>query len=103
MPGFNYMAKLSKEEIEHIARLSRLEITDEEKELYAGQLSSVLSYVEELGEVDTEGVEPTANVTGLKNVFRDDKVLESGIPHEDIAKNAPKFKNGSFVVPGVFE
>jgi aspartyl-tRNA(Asn)/glutamyl-tRNA(Gln) amidotransferase subunit C len=97
------MSKLSIEQIEHIARLSRLELSDDEKKLYSEQLSSVLDYVDQLSEVDTEGVEPTANITGLKNIWREDKVEESGITHDMISQNAPKFEKDSFVVPGVFE
>ena len=97
------MAKLSTEEVEHIAKLSRLKLGDEEISKYQEQLSSVLSYVEQLSEVDTDNVEPTANVTGLSNIEREDKVEPSGIAHNDIAKNAPEFKDGFFVVPGVFE
>lgn len=97
------MAKLDIEQIEHIAKLSRLELTEGEKKLYSEQLSSVLDYVDQLSEVDTENVEPTANITGLSNVFREDAVEESGVSHKEIEKNAPEFKDGSFVVPGVFE
>jgi len=97
------MAKLSLEEVEYIAKLSRLELSKEEKERYSEQLSSVLEYVEQLKKVDTENVEGTANVTGLSNIEREDKIVESGVTHEDIAKNAPEFKDGFFVVPGVFE
>lgn len=97
------MAKLTIPEIEHIAKLSRLELTDEEKRHYCEQLSSILDYVEQLSEVDTENVEPTANVTGLSNVMREDEIEESGVQYSDIEKNAPEFKDGSFVVPGVFE
>jgi aspartyl-tRNA(Asn)/glutamyl-tRNA(Gln) amidotransferase subunit C len=97
------MSKLSLEEVEHIAKLSKLYLSDDEKELYRGQLSSVLEYVEELQKVETEGVTPTANITGLENIYREDGIRESGITHEDIAKNAPEFKKDSFVVPGVFE
>ncbi len=96
------MAKLDISQIEHIAKLSRLELSDEEKKLYSQQLSSVLDYVEQLSEVDTSDVEPTANITGLKNVLREDGVEESGISHEDIKINAPEFENGSFIVPSVF-
>lgn len=97
------MAKLSLEEVKHIAKLSRLDLSAEETEKYQEQLSSVLEYVEQLSQVDTEEVEPTANVTGLSNIDREDKIIESVITHEDISKNAPEFKDGSFVVPGVFE
>ena len=98
-----HMTKLDITQIEHIAKLSRLKLTDDEKKLYSEQLSSVLDYVEQLSEVDTENVEGTANITGLKNVFREDGIEESGITHEDIKKNAPDYDGKSFVVPGVFE
>jgi len=97
------MPRLSIEEVKHIAKLSRLRLSGEEIGKYQGQLSSVLSYVEQLGEVNTENVEPTANVTGLSNIDREDKVEPSGITHADISKNAPEFKDGFFVVPGVFD
>ena len=97
------MSKLTVDQIEHIAKLSKLELSEEEKELYTGQLSSVLDYVGELSEIDTENVELTANVTGLSNVWRDDTIEKSDIHYNDIAKNAPDFKDGNFVVPAVFE
>lgn len=97
------MTQIDIEQVKHIAKLSRLELSKEEEEKFAGQLSSILGYVEQLAEVDTTGVEPTSNITGLKNVYRNDGVEPSGISHEDIAKNAPEFNDGSFVVPGVFE
>lgn len=97
------MAKLDKDQVKHIAKLSRLELSDEETALYSEQLSSVLQYVQQLSEVETENVEPTANVTGLSNVWREDKIEESNIEYQDIEKNAPEFKEGNFVVPGVFE
>lgn len=97
------MSKLTISEVEHIAHLSKLDLTEDEKTLYADQLSSVLEYVGQLGEVNTEDTEPTANVTGLSSVFRDDSVEESDITHDDIAKNAPDFDGKNIVVPGVFE
>lgn len=97
------MSKLTISEVEHIATLSKLELTEAEKSLYADQLSSVLDYVSQLSEVDTDNVEATANVTGLSSVFRDDEIEVSGISHADIAKNAPDFDGNNIVVPGVFE
>ncbi|MFA5021906.1 MAG: Asp-tRNA(Asn)/Glu-tRNA(Gln) amidotransferase subunit GatC [Patescibacteria group bacterium] len=67
---------LSKKDVEHIALLARLGLTEAEKEKFASQLSSILDYFEQLKEVNTNGVEPTAQVTGLENVLRDD-VVES--------------------------
>ncbi|MDP2684014.1 MAG: Asp-tRNA(Asn)/Glu-tRNA(Gln) amidotransferase subunit GatC [bacterium] len=70
------MSKLSKEEIEAIAELARLELSDKEKELYAKQLSVVFDYVDILQEVDTADVVETCQVTGLEDVFRVDAVAE---------------------------
>jgi len=67
--------KLKKEEIEHIAKLSRLRLSDEEIDKYRQELSSILNYVNALSQVDTKGVEPTAQVSGLKDVFREDRVI----------------------------
>lgn len=67
---------LSSEEINKIAHLARLELSDKEKKMYAAQLSVVFDYVKMLGEVDTEGVAETCQVTGLEDVFRADKVKE---------------------------
>lgn len=64
--------QLSKEQIEHIAKLARLELTTEELEKYGQQLSAVLGYIDQLQEIDVTGVEPTAQVTGLVNVLRED-------------------------------
>lgn len=66
--------QLSKFEIQHIAKLARLELADEELEKYGGQLSAILNYIDQLKEVDVKGVEPTAQVTGLQNVLRQDEV-----------------------------
>ncbi len=68
--------KLTNEQIKHIADLARLELSDKEIKLYGGQLSDILSYVDQLKEVDTAGVEPTAQVTGLADVMREDEAKE---------------------------
>lgn len=67
---------LTKDQVEIIAQLARIKLTDEEKEKYAEQLSVVLDYMKLLNEVDVEGVEETCQVTGLEDVFREDKVEE---------------------------
>ena len=69
--------KLEIQDIEDIAELARLHLTQDEKARYAGQLSAVLDYVEMLNEVDTTGVEETCQVTGLEDVVREDVVVES--------------------------
>ena len=63
-------------DIKHIAKLARLELSDEELKLYGEQLSHVLDYIDQLKEVDTAGVEPTAQVTGLKDILRNDDIKE---------------------------
>ena len=68
--------KLEKKDIDHIADLARLELSESEKEKFQTQLSDVLCYIEQLQEVDTIGVEATAQVTGLSNVYREDEVEE---------------------------
>ncbi len=70
--------KLTTKEIEQIATLARLELSDKEKQMYAEQLSVVLDYIGMLNEVNTDGVEETCQVTGLEDVVREDKVVESG-------------------------
>jgi len=89
--------QLSKDEIQYIAKLARLELTDEELEKYGGQLSAVLSYIDQLKEVDVKGVEPTAQVTGMTNVLRDDKVHDWGRKEvEEALKDAPE-RDGRFI------
>jgi aspartyl-tRNA(Asn)/glutamyl-tRNA(Gln) amidotransferase subunit C len=66
--------KLTKQEVEKIAKLSRLELSEAEKDQYAAQLSDVLEYFEKLKEINTEKVETTAQVTGLENVYREDEI-----------------------------
>lgn len=77
--------ELNKKDIEHIAKLARLELTEAELEKYGTQLSGVLSYIDQLSEVNTNGVEPTAQVTGLENIFRQDVINEC---EEDIITEA---------------
>ena len=94
--------KISKQEVEHVAKLARLEITDTEKEAFTQQLSAILTYVEKLNRLKTEGVEPTATVPGQTNVFREDKARPS-LPAEKALANAPEQAGGFFVVPKIIE
>ncbi len=93
--------KLTNQEIEKIAHLSRLSLTKEETELFSEQLSSVLSYVHSLSEVTTEGVEETAQVTGLENVYRDDTVAQCDI-QEQLVAQAPESQDGYVKTKSVF-
>ncbi|MEW6213961.1 MAG: Asp-tRNA(Asn)/Glu-tRNA(Gln) amidotransferase subunit GatC [Nitrospirota bacterium] len=94
--------KISKEEVEHIAILARLSLSEEEKELFGSQLSSILSYIEKLNELDTEGIEPTSHVLSLSNVMRDD-ILRLSIPKEDALMNAPDHTDKFYRVPKIIE
>lgn len=67
---------IKKEEIKHVADLAKLEVNDEEAETYSRELSGVVDYIDQLKEVNTDGVEPTAQVTGMVNQTRNDKVAD---------------------------
>lgn len=87
--------KLTKEQVEHISKLAKLDLSDEEIVRFQKQLSSILKYVELLNEVDTENVEPTAQTTGLKNVVREDKPSEEQcLTQEEVLSNAPQRQDG---------
>jgi len=87
-------------DVEHVAKLARLELTDEEKELYAKQLGDVLKYVEQMNEVDTSNVKPMAQVIDFVNVMREDKVVCEQTK-EELMANAPEEENGYFKVPKI--
>lgn len=96
--------KLDKKQVEHIAQLARLYLTEKEKEKFATELSSVLEYIEILNEVNTDDVEPTYQVTGLVNVYREDKVEGSTKEEmEGVKKQFPDSKDDLLKVPGIFE
>lgn len=94
--------RLSREQVEHVANLARLALTDEEKELFSEQLSSILEYAERLQALDTSDIPATASVLPLENVLRDDEVRPS-LSHEDAMQNAPAQPDGYFEVPVVLE
>ena len=84
------MTTLTREDVLKLARLSRLSLTDQEVDEYLKELTQVLEYVEQLGDVDVAGLQPTTQVTGLKNVMRDDSVVDYGISRDDLLRLAPK-------------
>jgi aspartyl-tRNA(Asn)/glutamyl-tRNA(Gln) amidotransferase subunit C len=94
--------KLSLTDVEHIADLARLALSDEEKALYQEQLSAILVYFERLQELDTEVISPTATVLPLRSVMREDEPRPS-TPREDILANAPATEGGCFEVPAVLD
>jgi len=94
--------KLSLAQVEHVARLAQLTLSDQEKELFREQLSSILEYAQRLQQLDTSAIPPTATVLPLESVMRDDQVRPS-LPLASVLANAPDTKDGYFRVPVVLE
>jgi len=97
------MSKLSRDDVLKLARLSRLKLTEEEIEKYRTELSSILEYVQMLNSVDVSDLEPTYQVTGLKNVMRADEVRPYQAKSDELLKNAPAIEKGQFKVKRVIE
>lgn len=93
---------ISDETIEYVGILAKLELSDEEKEQAKKDMGSMLDYIDKLNELDTAGVEPMSHVFPVKNVFREDVVV-NGDEHEKILANAPEEKAQSFKVPRTVE
>jgi len=94
--------EITKQEVEKVAKLARLIITEPEKETFAKQLSQILTHVEKLKQYDTKGVEPTTTVLGQVNVFRDD-VVKPSLPVDVALANAPEREADGFSVPKIIE
>ncbi|MGA1840583.1 MAG: Asp-tRNA(Asn)/Glu-tRNA(Gln) amidotransferase subunit GatC [bacterium] len=94
--------KITKEQVEYVANLAKLDITEEEKEIFTKQLDSILSYMDKLNQLDTRDIDPTSHVLPIKNIFREDEV-KSSLPLEEALANAPDRKDGFFRVPRVIE
>ena len=93
---------VSPEQVRHIAKLARIAMSDEEIERLVPELNNILGWVEQLGEVDTDGVEPLTTVIDQKLRLRDDVVTDGNIRDEVLA-NAPEAQHGFFAVPKVIE
>ncbi|MDI6906782.1 MAG: Asp-tRNA(Asn)/Glu-tRNA(Gln) amidotransferase subunit GatC [Thermoanaerobacterales bacterium] len=91
---------LTQADVEHVALLARLELSQEEKELYTSQLGKILEYARVLQELDTTEIPPTAHVLPLQNVFREDLVGEH-LPIGDVLANAPEPEGHFFKVPRI--
>ena len=87
-------------DVEHVAKLARLALTEEEKEKFSKQLGSILEYVNELNEVNTDNVEPMAHAFPISNVMREDIVVQE-FTREEMLKNAPEEEDGFFKVPKI--
>lgn len=89
-------------DIDYVARLARLALSDAEKQAFAHQLGDVLYYIEQLNEVDVSGVEPTAHAFEVVNVWQED-VAGAAFPIEKVLQNAPAARDGMIVVPKVVD
>jgi aspartyl-tRNA(Asn)/glutamyl-tRNA(Gln) amidotransferase subunit C len=89
-------------DVGYVANLARIELTDEETALFQGQLNQVLHYVEQLGELDVDGVEPTAHAFPVFNVLRKDESGQS-LPHAAVMANAPAATDGEVRVPKIID
>lgn len=92
------MTELTREDVLKLARLARLDLSDEEVEAFRKELSAILEYVAQLNNADVAGLEPTTQVTGLKNVMRQDDVADYGMSPEDLLRLAPKTQDGQIKV-----
>ena len=92
--------KLSREEVEKVAGLARLTLTEDEKERFSHQLSSILSHMEELNQVEIPEVDSTPSVVGETGVLRDD-VVRPSLSQDEVLRNAPDSHNGFFKVPKI--
>ena len=96
------MPKISKKDVEYVARLARLKLSEKEKEAHAEQLNKILGYMDKLNQLDTTHIKPTSHVVEMQNVFREDSVTPS-IPVDNALQNAPDKKDNFFRVPKVIE
>ncbi len=94
--------KITRQEVEHVARLARLELTEQEADTFTGQLDAILAYVDTLKELNTDGIIPTAHAVPMENAFREDEVQPS-IGVENALANAPARAESFFRVPKVIE
>lgn len=94
------MSRISIDQVKHVANLARLAITEDDAEKFTKQLDAIITFAEQLNELDTENVEPTSHVLDIKNVLRED-IPQKGLPQEEVLKNAPDEKDGQFKVPSI--
>ena len=94
------MARISRDDVAHVARLARLDLTDDELEQFTEQLGAVLDHAADVAALDTEGVPSTAHPVPLANVLRDD-VVTSGVDRDEVLAQAPATEDGRFRVPRI--
>lgn len=96
------MHRLSLEEVDHVALLGRLRLTEEERQRFTEDLNVILQHFENLQQLDTEGVPPMSHAMSLQNVFREDAARPS-LPREEVLREAPEGRDEFFVVPRIVE
>lgn len=89
-------------DVSYVARLARLHLTDEERQLFQQQLEQIVEYVNKISALDTADIEPTSHANVVQNVFRAD-VVRPGLDRTDVLRNAPVSANGQFIVPKIVE
>jgi aspartyl-tRNA(Asn)/glutamyl-tRNA(Gln) amidotransferase subunit C len=94
-------SKITRQEVRHVAKLARLELSESEEERMTGQMNGILEYMDKLNELDTKDIVPTTHAIQLQNVFRPDSIDDS-IDRKDTLANAPGTDGVNFVVPKVF-
>jgi len=94
--------KITRAEVEHVARLARLALSDEELDTFTGQMDAILAYVDKLNELDTAGIVPTSHAVPMENAFRADEV-KSALGVDNALANAPEHAESFFRVPKVIE
>lgn len=94
--------KITKEEVKYVAQLARLDFDQNETDMLTTQLSDILNYIDQLNQVDTDGVQPMTHAMALHNAFREDEVTPS-LPNEMALGNATEIRGSSFRVPKVIE
>ena len=95
------MSSISKDDVIYVAALAKLAITDDEAAKFTKELNAILGYVRQLDAVDTTGLSPTYQVTGLTNVTRSDELIDYGASQKDLLKNVPRTRDGYIEVPKV--
>ncbi len=94
------MTRITRTDVEHVARLARLALTDDEIERFTGQLEVILEHAADVSSLDTEGIPPTAHPLPLLNVLRPD-TARPGLPREEVLAMAPEAEDGRFRVPRI--
>jgi len=97
------MTELTSKDIKKIAKLSRISITDDEVEKFGGEISKIMDWIDQLSEVNTEGVKPIAGVGGYNLRYREVDEVTDGDKRDDVLANAPTSQFGCYVVPKVVD